>query len=153
MMAKRGFFGKTHEFQMQRELRSHIPPRDRSNRRAWRTKLLHRRSSPRDSARRCMSPFTKGAPLRHPLFTCWPYANSRIRDRTRPTAIGIQIQISHCEGYPRPLQVLPFRVDRGEITPYTCHPFRSEDTCPPFREAERKGEKRREATERESNNT
>jgi len=31
-------------------------------------------------------------------FTCWRYANSGIRDRTRPTAIGIQIQIPRCEG-------------------------------------------------------
>lgn len=53
---------------------------------------------PRGSAHRGMLLFTRGAPLRHPLSRTWPYANSGIRDRTRPTAIGIQIQISHCEG-------------------------------------------------------
>lgn len=123
-----------------------VPPaRDRSNRRAARTKLLRRRSSPRDPARRCTSPFTKGAPLRHPLFTCWPYANSRIRDRTRPTAIGIQIQISHCEGYPRPLQVLRLCSRRSRRNPRTLvTPFAGRI---PVLRSERPG-KRERATER-----
>lgn len=41
-------------------------------------------------------------------FTCRPYANFRIRDRTRPTANRIQIQISRWEGRFAPVTGLTF---------------------------------------------
>lgn len=41
-------------------------------------------------------------------FTCRPYANFRIRDRTRPTANRIQIQISRREGKFAPVTGLTF---------------------------------------------
>lgn len=89
-------------------------------------------------------------------FTCWPYANSRIRDRTRPTAIGIQIQISHCARVPAPVTGFTFS-RRSRRNPYTCHPFRS--TRIPVlhsnrqRERERERKKREKSEKKHNNNT
>lgn len=87
-------------------------------------------------------------------FTCWPYANSRIRDRTRPTAIGIQIQISHCARVPAPVTGFTFS-RRSRRNPLHLSPLsQHEDTCPPFKQTERKrkGEKKREKSEKKNNN-
>jgi len=86
---------------------------DRNNRRAHETKLLHRRSRcPRDSAHRQARRRSQGVLHFVIPFMClaickfrdpWPHATDRDRDSNSNFLL---------RGYPRPLQVLPFRVAR-----------------------------------------
>lgn len=106
---------------------------------------LHRqsRSSRFSTPRHVAVSHTRNAPLRHPLSRAWPYANSGIRDRTRPTAIGIQIQISHCEGT-RARYRSYLSASLAKSYPVHLSPLSSsEDTCFPSREREREGCKKK----------